>query len=259
MRMKSSLAATSLIAVSASGLLAQGPHPLARKEFDRGPVEGSRRLPLVTVHLAPSTARQAELDKLLEEQQDPASPNYHHWLTPEQFAEKFGAAQADLDKVAHWLEAEGLRVDYRARGGNWVAFSGAGADVGGALKTEFHRYLVRGEEHFANISLPIVPEGIKGRISGFTGLDDFNPRPQFTTGDGTHFLAPGDIATIYNITPLYTQGIDGTGQTIVISGQTDLEPDFANIRAFRTKFNLPAKDPQVVLFGSSPGISSADL
>src|SRR5262249_47357779 len=100
---------------AASVLSAQ--HPLARKEFDRGPVQASKRLPLVTVHLARSAERQAELDKLLEEQQDPASPNYHRWLTPEQFADRFGAEREDLDKVAQWLESEGLSVDYRARGG----------------------------------------------------------------------------------------------------------------------------------------------
>ena len=236
--------------------LRNGAQLLARTQFDRGPVDPARKLGYVTIHLAPSPAQQAALDKLLEEQRDPASPNYHKWLTPEQFADRFGASSNDIAKITQWLESEGLKIEHQARGRNWIGFSGTAASVGRALHTEFHRYVVNGEEHFANATAPSVPAALDGIVSGFVGLDDFGQKPAYNNSDGTHSLAPDDIATIYDIAPLYTMGLDGSGVTIVITGKTDLEPNFTDIRAFRAKFNLPPKDPKVVLVGTSPGLNS---
>lgn len=244
--------------------LRSGAQPLARAEFDRGPVDPSRNLGYVTIHLAPSAAQQAALERLLEEQRDPSSPDYHRWLTPEQFADRFGASSHDIAEITRWLESEGLNIEHPARGRNWIAFSGTAERVGRALHTEFHRYVVKGEEHFANSTAPSVPAALDGMVSGFVGLDDFGQKPLFNNGDGTHSLAPDDMATIYDIAPLYKLGVDGSGQTIVITGATDLEANFADIRAFRAKFNLPPKDPQVVTVGPPPGlvrgaIGEADL
>ena len=61
--------------------------PRARPEFDQGPLDPTQRLTLITLMLKPSATQQAALDRLLTEQQDPFSPNYHKWLTPEGYAE----------------------------------------------------------------------------------------------------------------------------------------------------------------------------
>jgi uncharacterized protein (TIGR03437 family) len=230
---------------------------LARAEFDRGPVDPSRRLSYVTMHLAPSAAQQSALETLLEQQRDPASPNYRKWLAPEQFAERFGASSSDIAKVAQWLESEGLTVERQSRGRNWIAFSGTTAAVGRALQTEFHRYVIHGQEHFANSTAPSVPAALDGIVTGFMGLNDFgsNIQPHMTNPDGTHSIAPDDVATIYDITPLYNMGIDGTGQTIAIAGGSELEPNFSDIRAFQAMFNLKPNLPQVVTVGLSPGLN----
>jgi uncharacterized protein (TIGR03437 family) len=232
---------------------------LARLEFDRGPADPSRKLGYVTIHLAPSAAQQAELEKLLDEQRDPASPNYRKWLTPEQFAERFGASRNDMAKIAQWLESEGLTVERQSRSRNWIAFSGTASRIGQALKTEFRRYEVHSQEHFGNASAPSVPTTLAGMVSGFAGLDDFGSgiAPRLTNTDGTHTLSPDDIALIYDIAPLLNMGIDGTGQTIAIAGESQLEPNFSDIRAFQKKFNLPPDLPQVVAVGPSPGVNSA--
>src|SRR5689334_13005329 len=103
---------------------AQSVHPLARSEFDQGSVEPSRRLTTVTVYLPPSAAQGIALEKLLEEQRDRSSPNYQKWVTPEQFADRFGASREDFEKVQAWLKSYGLKIEHRARGRNWIAFSG---------------------------------------------------------------------------------------------------------------------------------------
>ena len=72
-------------------------------------------------------------------------------------------------------------------------------------------------------------------------------------------MAPDDFATIYDVTPLYTAGIDGAGQKLVVAGQTDIE--VSDIQAFRSKFNLPAINLQQILVPgqADPGVSQDDL
>ena len=61
-----------------------------------------------------------------------------------------------------------------------------------------------------------------------------------------------DFATIYNVLPLWNAGIDGTGQTIAIVGETNIH--LSDIENFRSLFGLPAKDPQIILNGTDPGV-----
>jgi subtilase family serine protease len=205
-------------------------HAMAQPQFDQGPVEPAFRLGYVTLMLKKTDAQQAALEQLLDEQQDPASPNYHNWLTPEQYADRFGLSQHDLDKISAWLQAEGFTVEYVARGRNWLAFSGTAGQVRAAFQTEIHRYRVDGEMHFAAAAEPWVPASLEPVVAGFAGLDDFYPKaprrpsPAYTDGTGAHTLAPGDLATIYDITKLYQAGFDGTGQTIAIIGQSAVDP-----------------------------------
>jgi subtilase family serine protease len=102
------------------------------------------------VSLRPSASKQLALDKLLAAQQNPRSKEYHRWLTPEQYAGRFGATAGDFERIVTWLQSEGFTIVQRARGRNWVAFSGTAAQVRTALRTEIHNYSVNGESHFAN-------------------------------------------------------------------------------------------------------------
>ena len=151
-------------------------HPLAQPRFDQGPVEPAFRLGYVTLMLKKTDAQQAALDRLLAEQQDPASPNYHNWLTPEQYAERFGVSQHDLDKISAWLRSEGFTVEYVARGRDWLAFSGTAGQVLATFRTEIHRYRVNGEMHFAAAAEPSIPAALVPVVSGIQGFDDFYPK-----------------------------------------------------------------------------------
>ena len=150
---------------------------MAQPRFDQGPVEPAFRLGYITLMLKKTDAQQAALEQLLQEQQDPASPNYHNWLTPEQYADRFGLSQSDLDKISAWLQSEGFAVEYTARGRNWLAFSGTAGQVRATFQTEIHRYRVDGEMHFAAAAEPSVPASLEPLVAGFLGLDDFYPKP----------------------------------------------------------------------------------
>jgi uncharacterized protein (TIGR03437 family) len=211
------------------------------------------------------------IEAFLAGQQTPGSPNYRRWLTPEQFGDRFGLTANDMGKVVEWLESQGLKVNDVARGRHWITFSGTAANIGSALRTDIHIYLVNGDRHFANASDPSIPEALQDVVGGFRGLNDFRPQsmlrrapvqpansgnssaPRYNS-PGNHFLAPDDLATIFDITPLYNAGTDGTGQTLVIAGQTDVQ--VRDIRAFQALFNLPPNLPQLMLFGTDPGVTS---
>src|SRR5712691_7254408 len=125
-------------------------HPLARPEYDQGKVEDSFRLEHMTLVLKASPSQRASLNTLLPQLQDPSSPNYHKWLTPEQYASRFGLSQNDLDKIVWWLQDQGFTVDGKARSRTWITFSGTAQQVESAFRTEIHHYLRNGETHYAN-------------------------------------------------------------------------------------------------------------
>ena len=152
-------------------------HPKASVENDLGPVPRDLSLYYITLHLKPTPAQQTDLDQFLIQLQIPSSPNYHHWLTPEQFADRFGASPTDIAQIVAWLEGQGLTVISRARGRNFVVFKGNVGRVEAALHVSIHKFLVDGEVHFANATEPWVPTAIQSFTVGFSGLDDFKPKP----------------------------------------------------------------------------------
>ncbi len=242
-------------------------HPQARPENDQGRVSPSLMLSYVTLSLAQTDAQKSDLAQLIREQQTPGSTNYHRWLTPEQYGERFGVSDGDLNQIKSWLESHGLTVVAVARGRNSIAFSGSAAQAEAAFHIELHQYLINGETRFANSTEPSVPAAFAGVVGGVHGLNDFRLRPakirqqhpDYTSSRGGHYLAPNDFATIYDITPLYNSGFDGSGQTMVVAGQTQI--NLTDIETFRSTFQLPANDPQIVFVPGTrnPGISSGDL
>ena len=232
-------------------------HHLAQPQFDRGAVDPAMHMDRILILFTLSSAQQADLDQLLADQQNPSSPLFHRWLTPEEFGNRFGLSASDHSKVVVWLASEGLTVNESGRARNWVAFSGSAAQVSRTLHTSLRHFLVEGKTHFANSLDPAVPEALADVVGGFLGLNDFYPKPlvipvspAFNSG-ASHYMVPEDFATIYNLAPLYQAGMDGTGQSIAVAGQSDIS--LSDIRSFRTRYNLPANDPKLVLFGSDPG------
>lgn len=234
---------------------------------DRGRLDASQPISHVSLVLQPSPEQQADLEQLLEGQRDPASPNYRQWLTPEQFGERFGPSQSDLNTLTLWLQTNGFSVDQIARGRGSIEFSGATGRMESAFHTEMHSYEVKGRKHYANATEISIPAALSGVVSAIRGLDSFPLErvgsmkrvplgPDFTTGSGAAYLGPDDFATIYNTKPLLAGGIDGTGQKLVIAGQTSV--NLSDIETFRAYFSLPANDPKLVLYGNDPGKVNGD-
>lgn len=241
--------------------------PLGSTQFDAGRMASDAKISGMSIVFNRSAAQEADLQTLIAAQQDPQSPQYHQWLSPEQFGARFGMAQADIDQVQTWLQQQGFAVDSVARGRNMIRFSGTVGQVEQAFQTEMRYFNSNGEKHFAPAKLLSVPTAIAPTIAAVRNISDFKPRPMhisahraFTSGQsGSVFFAPGDIAVTYDIGPLYTAGVDGTGQSIAIVGQSAVQT--SDVEAFETAAGLPKKDPVMVLVpgsGSSTVVSGGD-
>ena len=241
-------------------------HPLARAEYDSGVAPSDYRMERMMLVLEPDAAQQQALQALLAAQQDPQSSEYHQWLTPEQFGERFGVSNHDLGQVLNWLEAEGFQIEPVAAARRTIVFSGTAAQVETAFHTAIHIYDVNGERHYANATDPRIPAALAAVVSGVASLHDFRSSPQHTgaralpptteyTSGGTNYMAPADFATIYDVAALYSSSTDGTGQSIAVLGRSNiLMPD---VTKFRSMFGLSAVNPTVVLNGPNPGIISS--
>jgi hypothetical protein len=82
----------------------------------------------------------AALTSLLQQIYDPASPNYRHYLTPEQFTEMFGPSQDDYQKVINFAETNGLMVTGKHSGRMVLDVSGAVSDIGKAFHVTMRVY-----------------------------------------------------------------------------------------------------------------------
>jgi hypothetical protein len=258
--------------------LAGHTHPLAVPKYDLGPASDETPMDRILLVLGRSPEREALLAKLLHDQQTKDSPAYHQWLTPDEFGKQFGPTDADIHSVTNWLSSVGFHVDNVYPGRTVVEFSGTAGQVRRAFQAEIHRYSVNGKEFLANDRDPQIPSSFARVIKGFASLNNF-PRKPFanlygnyqasnssgnlipevtlpTAGcasDGNCYgVGPADFATIYDVQPLYTAGIDGTGQTVAIASDSNFH--VSDVSNYRQLFNLPANDPQVIVNGPDPGI-----
>jgi hypothetical protein len=251
-------------------------HRLARPEFDRGPAPADLPLDRMVLVLKRSPAQESALKQLLGQQQDRFSPNYHKWLTPDEFGRRFGPSNGDIQAIASWLQSLGFQVLQVARGRTAIEFSGTAAQVQDGFHASIHKYFVNGEEHWANENNPQIPAAIAPVVAGVASLNSFRKRPQirvsgqtitaaydtasgrpqFTATDGSHGLSPADYAVIYNINPLYQTGVNGTGRTIGIVAKSNIK--LQDVTDFRNLFGLAKNPPQVILNGKDPGLVKND-
>src|SRR5215472_10990801 len=137
--------------------IAHSTHPMAQAQFDRGPLDRSTPLERMILVLRGSTEQNQRLLTFLDSQQTKGSPDYHRWLTPEEFGQKFGPSPQDIHQVTAWLEQQGFSVGSVAKSGRWIEFSGTAAQVNQAFQTQMRNYQVAGKLHTANANDITIP------------------------------------------------------------------------------------------------------
>jgi pseudomonalisin len=243
-------------------------HQALRESRDLGAADPQTRADRIIMILHGSAAQDADLEQFLKAVQTRGRPEYHRWLTPSAFGQRFGVAAADLGAVRAWLESKGFRIEEPPAGGRALIFSGLIGQVNDALRARMHRYLWHGEEHLANAANPSIPQAFAGVIVGFASLNDFRRqpqsirgqiRPQYTSSSGAHYLAPGDFATIYDLVTPYAQGLTGLGRSIAVIGRSSVST--GDLSDFRADFGLSSALPTFIYANSSstpPPLVSGD-
>ncbi|HWZ51039.1 MAG TPA: Ig-like domain repeat protein [Granulicella sp.] len=249
-------------------------HPLAQAANDRGVAADGMQLDRLQIVLKRSDAQESALKQLLSDLHTPGSASYHKWLTPDQFGQQFGPSDADVATLETWLGSHGFGSMKLSPGRQTLEFSGSVAQLRDTFHTQVHKYQVNGETHYANSTDPQIPAAVAPVVGGFASLNNFrlrsysktlgkatyNPRshetkPQWTVGNsqGVSFiLAPGDFAVQYDLNPLYKAGTTGSGQSIAIIDESNI--NVALVNNFRTLFGLSANPPNVIIDGNDPGI-----
>jgi len=290
--------------------LAGNTHPAANAKNDRGAVSPNLPMTDLILVLSRSPEQQAAFDEFVASQNDPSSPNYHQWLTPDQVGERFGPSTSDITAITSWLTGHGFTVTQVTRDHMSIRFNGTAKLVTNAFHTEIHNLEVNGVSHIANMSDPQIPAALSSVVVGVKALHNFFPRPAHHTGQQvtldqhtgkwvrqtattplTAFrpsestslnantqtkssiaarpqygisvggsnpylvedVGPWDFATIYNVSPLWNNGIDGTGQTIAIAGTSAIDIGEStsvaagangnnDVATFRTFFDLPTSN-----------------
>ncbi|MGB7987485.1 MAG: protease pro-enzyme activation domain-containing protein, partial [Terracidiphilus sp.] len=229
------------------------------------------------LQMARPTDREQALQQFLSDAHTPGSPSYHQWLTPEEFGLRFGARDEDTQTVAAWLESQGFTVSRVAKGKSLIEFSGTAGQIRAALHTEIHRYSMQGETHYANASEIKIPAALAPLVGGFSPLNDFYAKPQievagkalyardtkkttplwtlpnqYGTSNPYQFtVAPEDFYTQYDLAPLYKSGVNGSGQTIGIINESNI--NLSLVQAYQSFFGVTGTLPQVVIDGDDPG------
>jgi subtilase family serine protease len=222
---------------------------------------------------------------LLAEQQDPKSPNYHKWLTPDEFSQRFGPDPAEARAVSDWLTSVGFNVtsvDLKSRS---IKFTGSVADAERVFTTTISKF---GDgSSYANTTDPQIPSQFVGIIGAIDGLDNMRraipashsmgpssrtieslsrplelatnldlssqlpalrsaARPDLTI-DATTAFAPSDLYTLYNENPLLNGGVNGSGgDCIAIVGDSDFLTSAVSV--FNSFFGLPDNSASIARF-----------
>ena len=239
-------------------------HPLALSQYDAGAVTPDYPMDRMLLTLLPDDAQQSAIAQLLDAQHNPESPYYHQWLTPEQYGDRFRRLRRRRS-TGHRLVASARHDSGRSHGWTRVHRVQRNRRSSRVRLPHPDSHLQIGNEvHHANASDPAIPAAFAQVVGGVVSLHDFRsatmhtgarlPAPNYTSG-GSYYLAPADFATIYDLAPLYQQSINGSGQSVAIVARSNI--NIADVRQFRTSFDLPANDPQIIVNGTDPGIFSS--
>jgi len=255
---------------------------------DLGPVEDGMELRLYLV-LQRTPEQQAALDNLLARQQQPTAPEYHHWLTPQEYGVRYGASPEDIAKISTWLEGQGLHVHGVLNNAMIIDCSATALQVREVFHTQLHYYNIRGGRYPANAQEPMIPAALEGVVAGIEGLSRIPLRhhhtkihpvsyeaathrwqsmnaageaeamPAYKASSGNYNITPQDYYTIYNVNKVFNGGNLGAGATVAVLEESDIEYGTVNstthlatggdVSTFRSLFGVPGTLTMYVYHG----------
>jgi kumamolisin len=208
------------------------------KAIDHGALAAQPGAAPISVTIVLSLSDPTEAENLLKALSTPGNPQYHKFLTADQFAARFAPAQGDVAKVIASLAGYGLAVEQTTA--LTLKVTGMPADMERAFGVSLHSYEVPAHEsapdytYHAPLSSAAIPDEISASVAGVVGLDSRpNLYPHSKVAPKALAKAPSaaspmqqgnapgtwtvtDFANYYDVQPLYQQGLTGKGRTLGI-------------------------------------------
>jgi subtilase family serine protease len=226
------LVVITLLAGSAFSQSARSASRLISDAKNLGPENLSKPI-TVTVWL--NQHNKAAFDESVRQMYLKGSPNYHHWLTKEQYKANFAPTAADAAKVREFLASRNLKVSAVDESNHFVSATGRVSDVQSAFHVQINRFQVNGQTHRANLSEPVLDASIAPLVKAVQGLNSFSYQPYVRRP-----IDPDNNKPVY--VPLAAAGPDG----LLFSGNC--------LRAPITKvFKTPGGGPSATYTGNRYG------
>lgn len=251
--------------------------PLVRTGVDLGAVSNSFAAERLILLLNRPPERESALQQFLQNAPTRGSASYHKWLTPAQFGAQFGPADSDMQTATGWLASHGFQVVKTSQSRQFIEFSGTAGQLHEAFHTTIHQYSIAGETHYANASEVEIPAALAPLVRGVAPMNDFRAKPYVkVAGTATYSrstgkaipewtvpnnygtanpyaypVTPEDFATQYDLAPLYKAGTNGSGETIGIINESNI--DLSLVQDYQSLFGVAGSPPQVVIDGDDPG------
>jgi len=132
--------------------------------------------------LAVKPPHMAEEEQFLEELQTKGSPNFHAFLTPEQWNARFAPSAADEQRVVDWAKSEGLTVTNRFANRLLVDLEAPAGTIEKAFGVTINNYRVDDEVDYSNDRDPVIPETLAGLVYSVQGLNNIQRMRSALTG-----------------------------------------------------------------------------
>jgi subtilase family serine protease len=209
----------------------------------------------VTVTLAPRNG--AALDALIADQANPASPSYHHYLSPAGFASRFGATPAQLNSVTSYLHGAGLSAVAVSPNHLTVTGQATAASAERAFHTTLGLFDQAGRTVLANTAPALVPQSLAGLVSAVIGLNQAQSAHGFTRQTSTNAISstsynPPALATAYDATSLPA----ATGTSLAIMAEGNLTQVVRDLRSEEAANRLPQVPVTIVPTGPASSDTS---
>jgi kumamolisin len=261
LRAATALSVVALVPIAMAPIQSAAAEPLAQLGAGPPALSHSDRLAdadaaqQIQVQLALNLRDPAGLKDLVNRVSDPSSPDYGHYLTPQQVGDRFGPTPQQVQAAAGYLQASGLIVTSSSPGSILVEASGTIGAVRGAMHTSIGKYRDRadGREFYANDGPPSLPQSLATAVQAVHGLDNqairhHSANPSACCASAPY--SPGKIRTGYNFTSAPLSGTSGSGQTMGLMELNTFSQ--SNVSNFDTTYGLTPPTPSVQLVPGAP-------
>lgn len=215
----------------------------------------------LSVGLRPNAA--ADLENMLHAMYTPGSAQYHHYLTPAEFNQRFAPTSEQVQEVVSFLQSQGLMVQNVASNHLLIDATGTVTQAQQAFHVQINTYQYGDRVFYANAQMPSVPAALQTLISSIGGLDNsvsYQPlgldmsrisQQAARSNASPSGYGPSELATAYDTTPLASAGLQGQKQTVAIFELDGYQP--ADIQQYFQNYNLGTPNLSNVLVDGSKG------